>query len=80
MSLDKQFLDTVAETFIEDSPSNEVIETGHKVYEFLKTISDEDGVDRGIGYGCYDLWAMIGGKEVFIQVKKSGQQQAKEAH
>jgi hypothetical protein len=80
MNIDKQFLDAVEETHIENAPSNEVIETGHKLYDFLKTIADEDGVDRGIGYGCYDLWATIDGKEVFIQVQKSNAQTRKESH
>jgi hypothetical protein len=80
MSLDRQFLEAIENNLIEDSPTNEVIETGHKLYEFLKTIADENGVDRGIGFSCYDIWAKIDGKEIFIQIKKSDYQQAKEAH
>jgi hypothetical protein len=76
MNLDEQFLDVIESTQIVDEPSQTVINFGHKLYDYLKTISPD--VDRGVGFRCYDLWITVDGVEMFIQVSKSQAQNAKE--
>ncbi len=78
MSIDKQFLDAFESSDMIDAPSQTVINFGHQLYDYLKTITPD--IDRGIGARCYDLWITVNGVELFIQVQKSGAQIAKENH
>lgn len=56
-------------------------EIGYLLRDFLESaVADADtSVDTGAGLGSFDIWATVDGQEFYINVKKSGNQIAKEA-
>lgn len=57
------------------------VEIGYLLHDFLETAVVDAGtsVDTGAGFGSFDLWAQVGGEEFYINVKKSGNQLAKDS-
>lgn len=52
----------------------------HELRKYLETMKDEGTeIDSGGLDGEGDLWVKIGGIEYYINIKKSGNQKAKEA-
>jgi hypothetical protein len=64
---------------LRDNPGlaeNGAQELGWLLYEFLERVAVDEGtkVDTGCGLGSFDLWAKVGGREYYIEVKPSGNQ------
>lgn len=56
---------------VESPPSDNAQALGHMMRAWLQAAIVDGGtnVDTGGGMGGYDLWATIGGEELFIQIK-----------
>jgi hypothetical protein len=57
---------------VENPPPADCMALGHMMRDWLKAVVADPGtsVDTGGGFGCYDLWVKMGGKEVYIQIKE----------
>jgi hypothetical protein len=54
------------------APPPDVMALGHIMRDWLEACVADAGtkVDTGGGFGCYDLWVKMGGKDVFIQLQE----------
>lgn len=57
---------------VEQPPAPNAMALGHMMREWLANcVADAGtGVDSGGGFGCYDLWVKMDGKEMFISIKQ----------
>lgn len=58
---------------VENPPPDDAMALGHMMRDWLEAVVVNAGtsVDTGGGFGCYDLWAKVGGSEYFITITKS---------
>lgn len=51
--------------------NDEVMALGYLMRDWLQSaiVDSETNVDQGAGLGSFDLWATVGGKNVFINIR-----------